>query len=150
MAESSQDRLKFARLAAGFETATEFAVKHRIPQPTYANHETGKRGLRLQTAERYAEYLGNCDAAWLLTGHGRAPNQAGGKVSAARAVWAYPPEVLGEIESSGAVPLADGSMALGFLLRQGKAYAFPMDRQAIENIRENLKLIEAHLTRAGA
>lgn len=148
MAESPHDRLKFARLAAGFETATQFSEKFGIPQPTYANHETGKRGLRLSTAERYAGFLANCDSAWLLTGRGMEP-RPGGNVNVSRVIWGRP-DVLGEIVASGAVPLADGSMALGFELPGGKVIALQMDRQAIENIQENLKVIEAHLTRAGS
>ena len=48
-------------------TAKAFADKNGIPQPTYAMHETAKRGLRARTARRYAKLLG-VRVAWLLTG----------------------------------------------------------------------------------
>jgi len=75
---STAERLKLARTCAGFRTAKEFADKHDIPQPTYAQYEgTGKSGreLTLNTAREYAAHLGNCSAAWLLTGEGEAPEQ---------------------------------------------------------------------------
>ena len=71
-------RLKAARVAAGYTTAEEFSSKNRIPQPTYNTHETGPRGLKTATATIYAGKLGNCDAAWLLTGNGFAPPGFGG------------------------------------------------------------------------
>ena len=73
---ASGKRLEFARIAAGFENEILFAQSlsgKRVPQSTYTQHESGNRGLKLGVARRYAEGLGNCDAAWLMTGHGRAP-----------------------------------------------------------------------------
>jgi len=61
-------RLVRARIAAGYKTAKEFAEKNGIPQPTYALHESGKRGLsRGDTLRKYAEKLGVREA-WLLLG----------------------------------------------------------------------------------
>jgi phage repressor protein C with HTH and peptisase S24 domain len=65
-------RLRRAREAAGFRTATEFAERFRIPQSTYALHETGARGLKPAIAERYGKLLA-VSAGWLLTGGGDAP-----------------------------------------------------------------------------
>lgn len=63
-------RLAQARKAAGYKTATEFAEKNDIPQPTYAMHESGKRGLsRGNTLDLYAEKLG-IRKAWLQFGEG--------------------------------------------------------------------------------
>ena len=60
-------RLREARLAAGFKTAKQFADTHRIPQPTYAMHEGGQRGLRRDVAATYARLL-DVSVEWLLTG----------------------------------------------------------------------------------
>ncbi|MCG5241893.1 XRE family transcriptional regulator [Azospirillum doebereinerae] len=65
-------RLRLARTAAGYRTAKEFASSHGVPQPTYALHESGERGLRPDVAERYATLLG-VSPAWLLTGEGQGP-----------------------------------------------------------------------------
>ncbi len=64
------DRLKWARLHKGYTTAKHFADTHDVPQSTYANHEMGKRELRLKVAERYALFL-DIDPIWLLTGDAR-------------------------------------------------------------------------------
>jgi len=68
-------RLMRARIAAGYKTAKEFAEKNGIPQPTYALHESGKRGLSRPfskddprpTIVVYAEKLG-VRQAWLQFG----------------------------------------------------------------------------------
>lgn len=64
-----------ARKAAGYKTARAFADAHKIPQATYALHESGKRGLsrpfsaedRRETLVVYADKLG-VRAAWLRDG----------------------------------------------------------------------------------
>ncbi|KTD04518.1 Helix-turn-helix domain protein [Legionella geestiana] len=61
------ERLKIARLANLFKTAKEFAIHHSIPVTTYAQHESGKRALGIESLFSYAEMLG-VDPAWLLTG----------------------------------------------------------------------------------
>ena len=71
--KASGPRLERARIAAGYRTEIEFSQLHGIPQATYHHHESGKRGLKLEVAEKYAKLLGNCDAAWLLTGAGKEP-----------------------------------------------------------------------------
>lgn len=83
MAQTAADRLKLARVAAGYRTALSFADRHGIPQSTYALHEAGKRSLSTKRreenetpAERYARLLGNCTPGWLLTGEGRSPMSA--------------------------------------------------------------------------
>lgn len=60
-------RLKAARIDAGYKTAKEFADKHGVAQPTYANHENDKRGIRREAAKYYAEALG-ITVEWLLDG----------------------------------------------------------------------------------
>lgn len=72
-------RLKHARMQAGYRTAKEFADKHDVPQPTYANHENNKRGLKQDTAADYARALGNCSPGWILTGEGIGPDNGSQK-----------------------------------------------------------------------
>lgn len=75
--DTPADRLRAARLAAGFRTAREFSDRHNIPQATYSLHETGGRGLRKAVAEGYArlltERLPEVTADWLLYGRGTLP-----------------------------------------------------------------------------
>jgi DNA-binding XRE family transcriptional regulator len=49
--------LKQLRKAAGYRSASAFARTHNIPQQSYLNHESGKRGLDLATLLYYAELL---------------------------------------------------------------------------------------------
>lgn len=63
------ERLRKARRDAGYKTAAEFAAKHGIPQPTYALHESGKRGLKDDVLKEYAGKLGVREA-WLRYGEG--------------------------------------------------------------------------------
>lgn len=69
--EQIHDRLKKARIEAGYKSAAEFSNKHDIPPNTYNNHETGVRGITIPTAKKYARLL-NIDDYWLLTGKGDA------------------------------------------------------------------------------
>lgn len=66
MSEAIGQKLKAARLAAGYRTAKQFADTHGIPQPTYALHEAGKRGLTRKRAEHYARLL-DVRTEWLWT-----------------------------------------------------------------------------------
>lgn len=66
---SAGKRLKSARIAAGFKTAREFCLAHKIPASTYSLHENGRRLLKPAVATRYAEILG-INVVWLLTGTG--------------------------------------------------------------------------------
>ena len=67
--DETHTRLKTARLAAGYRTAINFCEKNQIPVSTYNMHETGKRKLSADVAEKYASIL-NINAAWLFTGEG--------------------------------------------------------------------------------
>ncbi len=70
-------RLKIGRIAAGYKTATEFCEKNHIPISTYNMHETGKRRLMPDIAEKYSEIM-KINTAWLLTGTGSPyPDQIG-------------------------------------------------------------------------
>ena len=74
MGTPQSDRLKHAREKSGFKRAVHFADAIGVPQPTYAKHEKGTRGFDVEQAEEYARSLGNCTAAWLLTGEGSGPD----------------------------------------------------------------------------
>lgn len=61
------DRLRQARLAAGFETATDAADRHGWKYPTYAGHENGARGIKPRDIAKYAVAFG-VDPSWLEFG----------------------------------------------------------------------------------
>ena len=75
MSEAS-DRLKQARLAAGFSSAQAASRGMGLTAATYAHHENGTRGLRAEVARRYAAFF-RVSLDWLLTGRGqmRPPRQ---------------------------------------------------------------------------
>jgi SOS-response transcriptional repressor LexA len=64
------DRLREAREAAGFETATDAARTLGVEPPTYLAHENCSRGFRRASADKYARKFG-VSLEWLLTGRGR-------------------------------------------------------------------------------
>jgi hypothetical protein len=66
---NTHTRLKTARRAAGYKTATEFCEKNQIPISTYNMHETGKRKIMPDIAEKYSNIL-KLNTSWLLTGTG--------------------------------------------------------------------------------
>ncbi|SDH08072.1 LexA family transcriptional regulator [Pelagibacterium luteolum] len=61
------ERLKDARIAAGYKTGTDAAQAMKISVATYNAHENGHRGLTLKAAERYADFF-NVRESWLLVG----------------------------------------------------------------------------------
>ncbi|MBS0290613.1 MAG: LexA family transcriptional regulator [Proteobacteria bacterium] len=63
------ERLKQARMQAGFTTAKAFAVKHDLKISTYSLHEAGTRSMALEVIEHYATLL-DLNTSWLLTGMG--------------------------------------------------------------------------------
>ena len=62
-----QDRLKQARIEAGFSSAAAAAKSFGWPIGTYGGHENGHRGIRTPTLTRYARAFG-VDLAWLVAG----------------------------------------------------------------------------------
>lgn len=64
------DRLKEARIAAGFDEATAAATAFGWAAPTYLSHENGSRTPRYTTVEQYARAF-RVSTAWLLTGYGK-------------------------------------------------------------------------------
>lgn len=62
------ERLQEARQKAGFQSAAEAAQRFGWGYSTYASHENGQRGLRLDAARRYAKAF-NVSVSWLLSGN---------------------------------------------------------------------------------
>src|SRR5579862_8221131 len=62
------ERLKEARIAAGYETATAAAQAMGILVPTYVRHENGSNRM-LRSASRYAVFF-RVSLDWLLSGKG--------------------------------------------------------------------------------
>ena len=72
---TSADRLRTARVAAGYATAKHAAEAMGASVPTYIQHENGTRGYPASRAERYARFF-RVSPEWLLYGTGAAPRQA--------------------------------------------------------------------------
>lgn len=69
MSEKQQpkDRLREARIAAGFDSPADAARAMGVPYPTYAAHENGHRGVSKAAAAKYAERL-RVSPGWILYG----------------------------------------------------------------------------------
>lgn len=61
------DRLRQARIAAGFHDATEAAQRFGWRPPTYLGHENGSRGIKYDKAVAYAKAF-KVSANWILDG----------------------------------------------------------------------------------
>tara|TARA_Y100000310_G_C20692831_1_gene823461 strand:- start:113 stop:508 length:396 start_codon:yes stop_codon:yes gene_type:complete len=70
------ERLRIARLRAGFETAKEAAEAMGFPVSTYLAHENGSRGYPAKKAFTYARKF-KVSEQWLLYGTGKAPGLDG-------------------------------------------------------------------------
>lgn len=68
-------RLKQAREAAGFESASEAATALGVALSTYTQHENGTRGIPKARAKQYAQRFGT-SPEWLLFGRGEATKAA--------------------------------------------------------------------------
>lgn len=84
-------RLRLAREAAGFSTASEAAERFGWNYPTYAGHENGSRGLRMDVIRRYALAF-RVEPSWLIDGSGSIRKQT----AAAPASGATRPPGMGE------------------------------------------------------
>lgn len=62
-------RLKKARLAAGYEKAIDAIRAHDWNKNTYSSNENGNRAFGRQAAEKYATAF-DISLEWLLTGRG--------------------------------------------------------------------------------
>lgn len=63
------ERLKLARIQAGFTSAKEFAEKNGLKISTYNLHEANTRSMSFDVIEQYAQLL-EINTNWLLTGVG--------------------------------------------------------------------------------
>lgn len=81
------NRLKLARVEAGYKTAREFSGKHGIPDSTYSTHEAGTRGIPRDTLLLYEKALGK-NRGYLLTGIEQPPLLAARSITIAGAVAA--------------------------------------------------------------
>lgn len=70
------ERLRIARLRAGYETAKEAAEALGFPVSTYLGHENGSRGYPAKKAEIYARKF-KVREQWLLYGVGEGPGDSG-------------------------------------------------------------------------
>lgn len=62
------ERLKTARIAANYASATDAAAAMGVPYSTYSAHENGEKGLS-RSGARYARFF-RVSLAWLLNGEG--------------------------------------------------------------------------------
>ncbi|TGT36196.1 LexA family transcriptional regulator [Mesorhizobium sp. M8A.F.Ca.ET.165.01.1.1] len=65
--QTPADRLREARLNAGFKSATKAAEALKIPLGTYAGHENGSRTFDTEAAKLYSKAF-NVRVAWLMFG----------------------------------------------------------------------------------
>lgn len=70
------DRLRSARIKAGFDSAAAAARAFGWPISTYAGHENGQRGFTPAVAERYADAF-KVSVEWLTYGSGTPRRQSG-------------------------------------------------------------------------
>jgi len=70
------ERLRIARMRAGFPTAKEAAEAMGFPVSTYLAHENGSRGYPAKKAYTYARKF-KVREQWLLYGVGPAPGETG-------------------------------------------------------------------------
>lgn len=68
------DRLKQARLKAGYENAVDAARAYGWGVSTYVSHENGTRGLKPRVADRYAKAF-RVAAEWILFDKGKKAGQ---------------------------------------------------------------------------
>ena len=71
-AMKKHERLKQARLNAGFRHASEAARALGVPNPTYLAHENGTRDFDAESTERYARRYG-VSPSWILFGQKSKP-----------------------------------------------------------------------------
>ena len=76
-------RLRAAREAAGFKSASDAAQRFRWRASTYMAHENGQNGIRTEPALAYARAFG-VDPGWLMTGIGKELEKSTGKNSTAK------------------------------------------------------------------
>lgn len=61
------DRLRQARLDAGFANADDFCARYNIPPVLYEEHESGERAIKVSSAQLYCHLL-SITLNWLMLG----------------------------------------------------------------------------------
>lgn len=112
----SNDRLRQARINAGFESAAAAAKRYGWTVSTYSSHENGQTPVPVEAAMEYGPRF-RVSPAWILTGEGHAKSQTivsvHGRVGTGAEIRPdeeqVPPEGLEEIET--AFPLPEDAIA---------------------------------------
>lgn len=76
--KTMEERLAEARKAANFDTPGDAAAALGMAYSTYAAHENGTTGFKIDKAIQYAKKF-KVSLDWLLTGKGRGPSSEGQK-----------------------------------------------------------------------
>jgi transcriptional regulator with XRE-family HTH domain len=111
------DRLKAAREAAGFTSATDAAHSLGIPPPTYLAHENGTVGISSKKAPLYARRFG-VSLDWLLEGRGTMRGSSGfeiairGTIGAGGLVDRYTAHDIATLAETVTLPQNEAIMAL--------------------------------------
>lgn len=124
-------RLVKARELSKRENASEVARLLGIPEPTYLGHENGSRGLKIDAAQKYADFY-RVNFEWLMTGRGHPQHQRSPKVQISHYVGAgaevrvisdlQPGEGLAEVDAPPGEPDSVGAIIEGdsmFPMRAG-------------------------------
>jgi len=114
-------RLRQARLEAGFPTIAEAARVRRLHKQNLADHEAGRRKLSVEWAERYACAFAK-SPGWLLTGEGTPRGRLSimGYVGAGAEVFPLEETEILEIE----VPPGAQDSDVAFIIRGDSQYPF--------------------------
>jgi transcriptional regulator with XRE-family HTH domain len=67
--DEPEERLEWARICAGFETASDAARRYGWNENTYRSNENGQRGFSKKSAAKYAKAF-KVPVEWLLFGQG--------------------------------------------------------------------------------
>ncbi|NVM42806.1 helix-turn-helix domain-containing protein [Ochrobactrum intermedium] len=168
------ERLMQAREAAGFRSAREAAEHFGWGYSTYASHENGQRGIRLDAARKYARAF-KVNIGWLMTGNENKTNGAAEKSvisvpvigKSAAGIWLeaeamvlhetvtvpavpsdiYPPDKQVAIKVEGPSMnkiLPDGCFAIGVLI---EAARYPQHNDIVAVRRTRAGLVETTIKR---
>lgn len=63
------ERLKVARITAGYKSPRAFATQNSFPEVSYTQHESNKRKMTAESILEYTQAL-SVNVSWILTGEG--------------------------------------------------------------------------------
>lgn len=157
--ETMGDRLKAARIKAGYPSARQAAIKNNWPVSTYAAHENGQNEFGPEDAERYAKALKTA-AGWLLTAEGPAGGanrtKLLGEVGAGSIVYPFEDQAVEWVEvppgapvNAGAVRVKGSSMypryfpgELLFFIRDGRPPIEFLNRECVIRLKDGGMLVK--------